>query len=91
MEGGLSQKEQPAGIKRGGKIQKLTAVDVGKHYLDSLKEIDNEWRSSWVRISVTIVIEQKRRRLLSLSLSLYIYTYIYIYIYIIEEIEGKKE
>jgi len=30
MEGGSSQKEQPAGIKRGGKIQKLTAVNTGK-------------------------------------------------------------
>jgi hypothetical protein len=33
MEGALSQKEQPVGIKRGGKIQKLTAVDIGKKYL----------------------------------------------------------
>jgi hypothetical protein len=31
--------------------------------LDSLKEIGNKWRRSWVRISVTILIEQKRRRL----------------------------
>jgi len=73
MEGGSSQKEQPAGIKRGGKMQKLTAVDIGKQYLDSLKEIGNEWRRSWVRISVTILIEQKRHRLLSLSLSLSLY------------------
>jgi len=57
MEGGSSQKEQPAGIKRGGKIQKLTAVDKGKQFLDSLKEIVNKWRRSWVRISVTILIE----------------------------------
>ena len=35
MEGGWSRKEQPAGIKRGEKIQKLTAVDIGKQYLDS--------------------------------------------------------
>ena len=30
MEGWSSQKEQTAGIKRGGKIQKLTAVYIGK-------------------------------------------------------------
>jgi len=29
MEGGPSKKEQPAGIKIGGKRQKLTAVDIG--------------------------------------------------------------
>jgi hypothetical protein len=75
MEGGLSQKEQPTGIKRGGKIQKLTAVDIGKLYLDSLKEIGNEWRRSWVQISITILIEQKRHRLLC--------------VYIFEEIKGK--
>ena len=40
MEGWSSRKEQPAGIKRG-KIQKLTAVDIGKLYLVSLKEIGN--------------------------------------------------
>jgi hypothetical protein len=57
MEGGSSQKEQPAGIKRREKIQKLTAVDIGKQYLDSLKEIGNEWRRSWVRTSVKILIE----------------------------------
>jgi hypothetical protein len=57
IEGGSSQKEQQAGIKRGGKIQKLTAVDIGKQYLDSLKEMGNEWRRSWVRISVTILID----------------------------------
>jgi hypothetical protein len=84
MEEGSSQKEQPAGIKRGGKIQKLTVVDISKQYLDPLKEIDKELWRSWVRISVTILNEQKRH---SLSLSLYIY--IYIYIYIIEEIKGK--
>jgi hypothetical protein len=39
MEGGSSSKELPAGIKRGGKRQKLTAVDVDNQYLDSLKEI----------------------------------------------------
>jgi len=78
MEGGSSQKEQPAGIKRGGKMQKLTAVDIGKQYLDSLKEIGNEWRRSCVRISVTMLIEQKKHRLLSLSLYIYIYIYMYI-------------
>jgi len=41
MEGGSSRKEQPAGVKRGGKIQKLTAVDIGKLYLVFLKEIGN--------------------------------------------------
>jgi len=46
MEGGSSQKEQPAGIKRGGKIQKLIAVDIDKQYLGYLKEIGNEWRRS---------------------------------------------
>ena len=56
--------------------------------MDSLKEIGNEWRRSWFRISVTIVIEQKRHRLRSLSLSLSIYIYIYIYTL---EIKGKKE
>jgi hypothetical protein len=30
MEGGSSKKEQPTGIKRGGKTQKLTAVDIDK-------------------------------------------------------------
>jgi hypothetical protein len=39
MEGGSSRKELPAGIKIGGKRQKLTAVNVVKQYLDSLKEI----------------------------------------------------
>jgi len=60
MERGSSKKEQPAGIKGGGKIQKLTAVDTGRQYLDSLKEIGNECRRSWFRISVTILIEQKK-------------------------------
>jgi len=46
MEGGSSQKEQPAEIKRGGRKQKLTTVDVDKEYLDSLKESGNEWRRS---------------------------------------------
>jgi hypothetical protein len=64
LEGGSSKKEQPAGIKRGGKIQKLTVVGIGKQFLDSLKEIGNEWGGSWVRISVTILIEQNRHRLL---------------------------
>jgi len=61
MKGRSSQKEQPSGIKRGGKIQKLTAVDIGKQYLDSLKEIGNEWRRSWVLISVTTLIEPKKK------------------------------
>jgi hypothetical protein len=39
MEEGWSIKVQPAGIKRGGNRQKLTAVDVDRQYLDSLKEI----------------------------------------------------
>jgi hypothetical protein len=76
---GRVNKEHPAGIKRGGKIQKLTAVDICKQYLDSLKEIGNEWRRSWDRISVTTLIEQKRHRLLCVC----------IYIYIIEEIKVK--
>ena len=38
LDGGSSKKEQPAGIKRGGKIQKLTAVDIGTQYLDFLKK-----------------------------------------------------
>jgi len=42
MEEDSSQKKQPAGIKRGGKMQKLTALDIGRQYLDSLKEIGNE-------------------------------------------------
>ena len=58
MDGGSSKEEQSPGIKRGGEMQKLTAVDIGKQYLDSLKELCNEWRRSWVRISVTILIEQ---------------------------------
>ena len=44
MEGGSSQNQQPAGLKKGDIIQKLTAVDTGKQYLDALKEISNEWR-----------------------------------------------
>jgi hypothetical protein len=39
MEGGTCKKEHPAGIKRGEKRQQLTAVDIDKQYLDSLKEI----------------------------------------------------
>jgi len=60
MEGGSSKKEQSPGIKRGGKIQKLTVVDIGKQYLDSLKEIGKELWRSWFRIYVTILIEQKK-------------------------------
>ena len=37
-----SEKEQSAGIERGGKIQKFTAVDIGKQYFDALKEIQQE-------------------------------------------------
>ena len=70
MDGGSCKKEQPAGIKRGGKIQKLTAVDIDRQYLDCLKEIGNEWKRSWVRISVTILIEQKRHRLLQIYIEL---------------------
>jgi len=64
MEARSGKKEQPAGIKRGSKIQKLTAVDIGRQYLDSLTKIDKEWKRSWVRIPFTILIEQKRHRLL---------------------------
>jgi len=42
-------------------MQKLTAADIDKQYLDSLEEIGNDWRRSWVRISVTILIEQNDR------------------------------
>jgi hypothetical protein len=42
MEGGSSKKERPAGIKRGGKGKKLTAVDTDKQHLESLKEIGKE-------------------------------------------------
>jgi hypothetical protein len=38
MVGESSEKDQPAGIKRGRKMQKLTAVDIGKEYFDSLKK-----------------------------------------------------
>jgi hypothetical protein len=75
---GRVKKEQSAGIKRGGKIQKLTVFEIGKQYMDCLEEIGKELRRSWVRISVTILNEHKRHRLLSLSLSLSIYIYIYI-------------
>jgi hypothetical protein len=63
---GRVKKEQSAGIKRGGKIQKLTVVDVDKQYLDSLKEIGKELRRSLVRISITILIEQKGHRMLNI-------------------------
>jgi len=36
MEGGSSKNEQSAGIKRGGKVQKLIVVDIGKQYLELL-------------------------------------------------------
>ena len=38
LEGWSSRKEQPAGIERTEEIQKLTAVDIRKLYLGSLKE-----------------------------------------------------
>jgi hypothetical protein len=44
MEGRSSKKKQSAGIKRGGQIQKSTVVDIGKQYLDSLKEIGKKSR-----------------------------------------------
>jgi hypothetical protein len=44
MEEWSSRKEQPAGIKRGGKIKKLTAVDIGKLYLVSGGDPDLEYR-----------------------------------------------
>jgi len=75
MEGMSSKKEQSVGIKRGGKIQKLTVVDIGRQYLDCLREIGKELRRFWFRISVTILMEQKRHRLL------YTHTHTYIYIY----------
>jgi hypothetical protein len=91
MEGGSSQKEEPAGIKIGGKLQKLTAVDIGKQYLDSLKEIGNEWRRSWVRISVTILIEQKIHRLLYVCMCVYVYVCVCVYIYIYTHRERERE
>ena len=39
MEGGWSKKEQPSACNRGGKRQKLTADDIDKQYLGSLKQI----------------------------------------------------
>jgi hypothetical protein len=72
MEGVSSKKEQSTGIKIRGKIQKLTAVYISKHYLEYLTENGNEWRRPCVRKSVTILIEHKR----------YWFIYIYIYIYI---------
>jgi hypothetical protein len=36
VEGGSSKEEQPTGIKSGEK-PKLTVVDIGQQYLDSLK------------------------------------------------------
>jgi hypothetical protein len=37
MEGGSSKNEQSAGIKRGGKVQKLIVADIGKQYLELLE------------------------------------------------------
>jgi len=48
VDGGSSKKEQSAGIKRGGRIQKLTVIDIDKQYLDFLKEIGKALRRSWV-------------------------------------------
>ena len=89
MQGGSSKEEQSAGIKRGGKIQNLTVVDIGKQYLNSFREICKELRRSWVRISVTILIEQQKHRLLYL----YMYIYLFIYIYRVsqEECEILRE
>jgi hypothetical protein len=81
MEGGSSKKEQSAEIKRGGKIQKLTVVDIGKQYLDSLKAINKELRRSWVQISVAILIGQKRHRPLCVCVCMCVCR--------IEEIKGK--
>jgi len=67
MQGGSSKEEQSAGIKRGGKIQNLTVVDIGKQYLDSLIEIGKKLRR-YIYIYMCIYI--------------YICVYIYIYIYI---------
>jgi len=47
MDGGSSKKEQPAGIKRGGKIKKLTAVNIGKQYLDCLKKSVKNGGDPW--------------------------------------------
>ena len=38
MEGGWKKKEQPSARNGGGKRQKLTADDIDKQYLDSLKQ-----------------------------------------------------
>jgi len=46
MEGGLNKTEQSAGIKRGGKIQKITVGDRRRQYLECLKEIGKELRRS---------------------------------------------
>ena len=65
MEGWSRKKEQSAGIKRGGgQTQKLNVVDIGKQNLDFLKDIGKELSTFWIRISVTILIEQIRHRLL---------------------------
>ena len=45
MEEGSSKKEQSTGINRGEEMQNLTVLDIGKQYLDSLKEIGKELRS----------------------------------------------
>ena len=39
LDGWSSRKEQPAGIKTTDKIRNLTAVNIGKLYFFSLKEI----------------------------------------------------
>jgi len=60
-EGRVKKRSQQE-LKRGGKIQKLTVVDIDRLYLDSFKENGKEFRRSWVRISVTILTEHKRHR-----------------------------
>jgi len=49
-------------MKRLGKIQKLTAVDIGRQYWDGLKEIGSEWRRSCFRISVKILIGERGKK-----------------------------
>jgi len=52
MDGGSSKQEQPAGIKRGREIQKLTAVDTGKQYLDSSKKSVKYGGDPWFEYSL---------------------------------------
>jgi len=57
-EGGVKKSSQQE--LKEEKYKNITAVDIGRQYLDCLKEIGNEWRRSWFRLSVTILIEQKK-------------------------------